>query len=139
MTPQVLYNFPECAGKSFMPSTGSEGMVFEEAFCANCIHEKFMHTQSHADKQCEVFNRVWLNAPNPQPEWQFNEDGWPVCTEWVKWDWDKDDDGNWNDPVLPDPISPDQLNLFPLYPNEKDFQEHLLCNEAVAKGNGSRT
>jgi hypothetical protein len=123
MTPKILYQIPNSAGTSFMPSNGTEGEIFESAFCSNCIHEKFYHTQKHGDKQCEVFNRVFLNAPDPQPEWVFNEEGWPICKDWIKWDWSKDDDDNWNDPVLPDPIDPSQLSLFPLYPDEVDFNK----------------
>jgi hypothetical protein len=123
MTPKVLYNYPEMAGSSFMPSNGTEGMIFEDAFCSCCIHEKFTHTGILSDKKCPVLDRVLLNAPDPQREWVFDSEGWPVCTEWFKWDWERGDDDNWNDPVLPDPIDPNQLNLFPLYPSEKDFNK----------------
>ena len=133
MTPQVLYKFPEMAGESFMPSNGTEGMIFNEAFCENCIHEKFIHTQKYGDKQCGVLDRVFLNAPDPQPEWVFNEEGWPICKDWIKWDWERDDDDNWSDPVLPDPIDPSQLSLFPLYPSEVHFEENKQLLEEVKK------
>lgn len=122
--PKVLYQFKDCAGQTWMPSNGTEGMYFEEAFCSKCIHEKFMHTQDHADKQCEVLNQALLNAPLPIKEWVYSDEGWPICTEWKKWDWDKDDDDDsWNDPPVNDPVDPMQLNLFPLSPDEMDFIE----------------
>lgn len=133
MRPKILYQFPKCAGKSFMPSNGTEGEMFEDAFCMNCIHEKYLHTGDLRDKKCEVFDRVLLNAPDPQPEWVFDAEGWPVCTEWKKWDWERGDDDNWNDPVMPDPIDPDQLSLFPLYPTEKDFEKKLKIFESIDK------
>lgn len=122
-TPKVLYQLPEAAGKSWMPSNGTEFMMFEEAFCSRCIHEKWIHSMNDEHKKCDVLNRCMANAPDPQPEWQYNSAGWPVCTQWQKWDWGRDDDGNWNDPEIPDPIDPSQLSLFPLHPDERDFQE----------------
>ena len=59
-------------------------------------------------------------------EWVFDEEGWPVCTAWVKWDWnndgDPDDDENpFRPPIGPSP-DPNQMDLFPLYPDETHFQ-----------------
>lgn len=102
-------------GKKYCPSSGTEGMWFDEKFCLRCIHEKFMHTAKHGDKQCEIFNAAFLIAdvkhkdfPN---EWQYDENDMPICTAWVKWDWGRDDEGNWNDPPEPEPIDPNQLCL----------------------------
>jgi hypothetical protein len=112
--PKVLYNHPDRAGEVFMPSNGTEGMAFTSEFCDNCIHEKWSHTQDHADKACDILSRsiiYWYDSGNPEypKEWRFSAEGWPVCTAWVKWDWNRDDDGNWNDPPTPEPDDPMQL------------------------------
>lgn len=129
MTPKVLYCFPQSAGKSFTPSNGTEGMIFCGAFCDRCIHEKFTHTQNHADKQCEILNASLLydfGTDKYPKEWVYNEEGWPVCTAWVKWDWNKGDDGNWNDPPEPQPDDPMQLCLpFATEEIEKHFTKPI--------------
>lgn len=100
------------AGKPYMPSNGTEGDWFHCTFCHNCIHEKFTHTQDFADKQCEVFNRGFLSAPDPIKEWVYNDEGKPSCTEYSHWDWG-DEDGGWNEPPDNHPINdpPNQLKL----------------------------
>lgn len=131
--PKILYNHPEWAGKVFMPSNGTEGMAFTSAFCENCIHEKFSHTQKHGDKQCDIMDRsiiYWYESDNPNypKEWRFDAEGWPTCTAWVKWDWNRDDDDDtWNDPPEPEPEDPMQLCMpfeiedVPLEKVEKAF------------------
>lgn len=117
MMPKVLYQFPQCAGKTFMPSNGTEGMIFTTAFCENCIHEKFIHTAQDGDKQCDIFSRSilhWYEPEHPDypKEWIYDKEGWPICTAWKKWDWGRDDEGGWNDPPEPEPYNPNQL-VFP--------------------------
>lgn len=120
--PKILYQFKDCAGKSFRPSNGTEGMVFEEHFCSNCIHEKFIHTQNHKDKQCPVYSGMILFEVNEEdypPELVFDSEGWPVCTKWTKWDWGSDGDGDPDDEDNPKaPYKPiiNQLDLFPFSP-----------------------
>jgi hypothetical protein len=54
-------------------------------------------------------------------EWVYKE-GKPVCTNFVKWDWGNDGDPDDPDnPKAPPPPDPNQLDLFPLYPDEKTF------------------
>src|SRR5688572_4268249 len=125
--PKILYQFPEEAGKSFRPSNGTEGMIFDEHFCSQCIHQSPDPTRG---KSCEVFCAAFClneNDPGYPNEWVYDSEGWPICTKWVKWDWgndgDPDDPDNPNKP--PDPPDPNQLNLFPLYPKETDFQHEL--------------
>lgn len=130
--PEVLYQFPESAGKIFMPSNGTEGMVFCDAFCDRCIHEKFSHTQNHNDAKCDIYNRsiiYWYEPENPEypKEWRFNDEGWPVCTAWQKWDWGRDDDGNWNDPPKPEPEDPNQL-VMPFIIEDVPLKKKQLQN-----------
>lgn len=101
-----------------MPSNGTEGMVFTDKFCEHCLHEKFHHTLNHNDKKCDIFSRsiiYWYEPENPKypSEWIYNNEGWPVCTNWQKWDWNQDDDDNWNDPPgPPEPPSNDPNQLL---------------------------
>lgn len=103
---------PQCAGKSFYPSNGTEGMIFTDSFCDQCLHEKFTHTQNENDASCNILMRTMVYSPKDTEyprEWIYNAEGWPTCTKWQKWDWGKDDDGNWNDPPKPGPDDPAQL------------------------------
>lgn len=134
MTPKVLNKFPNCVGKPFRPSNGTEGMIFMDAFCEQCIHEKYSHTQNDADKKCDLMSAAMIfdiGDDDYPKEWVHDMEGWPICTAWKKWDWGND--GDPDDPDNPNyrpPSNPNQLNLFPLYPDERNFQEtkKQLCN-----------
>jgi len=100
----------EMPDTNYRPSNGTEGMMFEDAFCCRCIHEKFMHTQNHADYQCKILNEAltedWVK------EWTYDEQGKPTCTEFKKWDWGNDDDDNGlNEPPAIIPDDPNQLTM----------------------------
>lgn len=102
--PKVLYCHPDQAGESFQPSNGTDGMMFTDEFCCNCIHQ---HPDPDHEKQCMILMRTlvyYTTDPQYPKEWRFNAEGWPVCTAWQKWDWGNEDDG-WNDPD--DPRNPD--------------------------------
>ena len=111
-----------------MPSNGTEGMIFQGAFCEQCIHERWIHHQDEDkdEDKCEIWSDVMINAPDPNPHWIYDEDGWPYCTEYKHFDWGDEDDPNepgddW--PYPPIPVGPNQLSLFPLEPTEKDFDD----------------
>jgi len=136
-TPKILYQYPEYAGKSFRPSNGTEGCIFHEYFCEQCIHEKFCHTQKDGDLQCQIMDNAILfdEGDEEYPSvWVHDNEGWPVCTEWVKWDWgSEDDDEGFNEPPLrPQPTDPNQLNIFPLYPDETVFEEFKPSEEPIS-------
>lgn len=106
----------KCTNQAYRPSSGTEGMWFTKNFCEQCVHEKFMHTQCHSDKKCDILSRSLLHDIKEQEyptEWIYQNDE-PTCTAFVKFDWGNDDDG-WNDPDWPDspfePIDPNQLLL----------------------------
>lgn len=106
---------PVNEGKPYQPSNGSEGCWFTGKFCEQCIHEKYSHTMNDNDKSCDILPRTMcfsINDPEYPKEWIYDAENKPTCTAWVKWDWDQDDDGNWNDPVEPEPGDPNQLMLF---------------------------
>lgn len=109
--------------KIYRPSNGTEGMIFEEHFCSNCIHD---NPDPNHPKKCELIIGAYCAYPTDPEypiEWKYDALGHPTCTKFVNWDWNKDGDpddpDNPNKP--PDPPDPNQLNLFPLYPNEETF------------------
>lgn len=105
----------------YIPSNGTEGMQFVDSFCSQCMSEKFMHTQNHDDKQCEIFNNSLLNnRPCYNKDLKF--DGWEwfrnddytktECKQYKHWDWGKNDDDGNNDPPEEPPYDPTQLLMF---------------------------
>ena len=98
--------------KKYRPSNGCEGDWFLSNFCSNCIHGKFEHTGDIKDNPCEIASNSMLfdlkDKEYPE-EWQYDEKGEPTCTAFVKWDWNRDNDGNWIDPPPQIPDDPNQL------------------------------
>lgn len=97
--------------RKYQPSNGSEGMGFTEKFCDNCINQ---HPDPDNPKQCMILCRTMVYSPNDKEypeEWIYDDNNKPTCTAWIKWDWNKDDDGNWTEPVAPEPDNPNQLCL----------------------------
>ena len=114
MFPKTLYQFPQSAGKPFKPSNGTEGEIWMEKFCYQCIHERWSHHQNEDGGKCEILTNGLIGE---QPkEWMFSENGWPVCTEWKFFDWGNDKDG-FNEPPPPEPYDPNQL-VFPFIIDE---------------------
>ena len=105
----------EDTGKKYCPSNGTEGMIFVSKFCEQCIHEKFMHTQNENDKKCDIFSRTLIHDVTDKEyplEWQYDENGNPTCTSFVKWDWgSEDDEDGLNEPPPDIPDDPNQLVL----------------------------
>lgn len=113
--PEVLYKFPHCAGKPFIPSNGTEGDMFMEEFCFQCIHERWTHRQKEDrdEDKCGIMNRALLydtKDPEYPKEWVFTAEGWPVCTSWKKFDWGTRDDPH-EPPPPPEPEDPRQLMM----------------------------
>ncbi len=136
--PQVLYCFPEEAGKSFRPSNGTEGMIFNGEFCEQCIHERWVHHQKEDkdEDKCEIWSNAIIHNQRDKEypeEWQYSDEGWPICTNWQHFDWGDDNDPNepgddW--PYKPIPVGPNQLSLFPLSPTERDFDDQTRTIQA---------
>jgi len=107
--------------KKYRPSNGTEGMGFIESFCENCIHEKFMHTNSDDDLKCEILSNSMLydlSDPEYPSEWTYDALGKPCCTKYVNYNWDNDNDDDrfWIDPT-PTPVPDNQL-CFPFVLDE---------------------
>lgn len=112
--------------KKYRPSNGTEGMCFVDTYCCNCIHEKFMHTQVRGDLQCDILDRTMLydvkDKEYPE-EWTYDDKGHGICTKFKKFDWGKDDDGNWVDPPPPPTDDPNQL-VMPFIFDELKIEKH---------------
>lgn len=113
--------------RKYRPSNGIESMCFMENFCEQCIHEKWSHTQDDNDKKCEILSRTMIfdiDEPEYPSEWTYDENG-PTCTKFQKWDWGNDGDPDDPDNPKATPPTPDpkQIDMFPLYPDEKTFEK----------------
>jgi hypothetical protein len=99
--------------KKYSPSNGTEYMWFCGNFCDQCLHHNPDPDQA---PHCEILKDTIcysVNDPNYPSQWQYNEDGKAICTDFHKWNWDQD--GNPHDPnntayVMPE--NPNQLKLF---------------------------
>lgn len=101
--------------RAYRPSNGTEGMGFIDKFCENCKHEKFMHTNNHDDRKCDILNRSLIhdleNEQYPE-EWIYDENGQPTCTKFYKFDWSVIDFDSYEDNYPDEEVDPNQLNLF---------------------------
>lgn len=102
-------------GTPYRPSNGTEGMGFTECYCSNCIHEKFMHTQNHDDKKCDILSRSFLFELGDEeyPEEWVYIDGKPTCTAYQHWDWFGGPWGNDFQEPPPDPVDDPAQLMFP--------------------------
>ena len=102
----------ENSGRLYQPSNGTEGMMFTETYCMNCLH---CNPDPHGKKQCEILLATMLfstNDPEYPKEWVYDENDDPCCTKWKKWDWQKDGDpDDPENPKAPPFIDPNQLSL----------------------------
>lgn len=94
--------------KKYRPSNGTEGEYFMDKYCGHCIHD------NGDNKVCDIMMRSMcfdIEEKEYPEEWTYDENDKPTCTAWKKWDWGRDDDGNWIEPVIPPPDDPNQLCL----------------------------
>ena len=108
---------------SYRPSNGTEGMIFEEHFCANCIYD---NPDPDKEPRCDIITNAMCFSPTEPEyprEWIYKHDK-PMCTKFMKWDWGND--GDPNDPDNPKaplpPPDPRQLNIFPLFVPEESLK-----------------
>ena len=117
--PKPFSAWTERAGQKYLPSNGTEGDHFINSFCMNCVH---CHPDSNKSPQCEILCHTL--SIGKHWAWVFNAEGFPVCTEWKKWDWGNDRDG-WNEPPEPEPDDPNQL-MIPF-----DLMFYLGCGDLI--------
>jgi len=109
--------------KKYCPSSGTEGVWFTGKFCDHCINQ---HPDPDNPKQCDILMRSFAYSVNDKKfpeEWQYDEKDNPTCTAWVKWDWGRDDDGNWKEPAPPPIDDPNQLTM-PFIFDELEIKQH---------------
>ena len=76
---------PECVGKPYRPSNGTEGDMFMERFCFNCVHDGY--TEETPEAGCELIIRSMAyktSDPDYPKEWVFDENGVPKCTRFER-------------------------------------------------------
>lgn len=115
--------------KKYRPSNGTEGMIFTDHFCDRCMNQ---HTDPDHPKQCMILCRTMVYDVNDKDypeEWTYDENDRPTCTAWKKWDWGRDDDGNWIDPIETPPDNPNQL-LMPFIFDELEINTYAEKNTA---------
>ena len=124
--------------RKYQPSNGTEGEMFHENYCYQCIHERWVHRQDEnkEEDKCDIWSAAMiydLKDPRYPEEWTY-ENGQPTCTGFKKWDWGNDDDG-WNEPPPPPPPEdPNQLVMpFLLEFIEGDFvaTKHVIIEREV--------
>lgn len=104
--------------KKYQPSNGTEGMIFTENFCEQCLHERWCHfpDEDKDEDKCEIWNNTMIYNINDKEypeEWIYDSDDNPTCTKWQKWDWGNDNDDRKEPPKPPyEPQDPSQLMMF---------------------------
>jgi hypothetical protein len=74
------YELPDCAGKPYRPSNGTEGMMFMEYFCDRCIYNS-------EEEGCEIIMRTMMHdvsEPEYPSEWLHDFKGRPQCTQFIE-------------------------------------------------------
>lgn len=69
----------ERAGQKYQPANGTEGLVFFEEYCFQCVHDDMA-----AERYCPIIGKTMLHKvddPEYPNEWQYGKDGQPVCTK----------------------------------------------------------
>lgn len=116
--------------RKYRPSNGTEGMIFTDTYCMNCIN---CDPDPTGKKQCGILFRTLVHNINDEEypqEWTYDENDKPICTSWVKWDWDNNGDPDDPDnPNKPLPNNPNQL-VFPFFNAEV---EQILTTEQYEK------
>ncbi len=68
--------YPQCAGKPYRPSNGTEGEMFQEQFCYSC------RLGQDEDNPCDILTRSFAfsigDADYPK-EWVHDRNGRPTC------------------------------------------------------------
>ncbi len=72
-------------GEPFQPSNGTEGEIFQEYFCYNCLRDEDYNPRKGTGR-CEILLRAicWnIDDPEFPREWIYGKDGQPTCTVFV--------------------------------------------------------
>jgi hypothetical protein len=68
----------------YRPSSGTEGMIFEENWCCNCEHRPLNPNEGHCDISMDMF---FYDIDDPEyPKEIILKNDMPVCTSFKKRD-----------------------------------------------------
>jgi hypothetical protein len=75
----------------YQPSNGTEGEAFFAAWCCQCQRDRAMREGCDLDEcdyneRCDIIGRTMamsVNDPGYPEEWQYDDNGRPVCTAFV--------------------------------------------------------
>jgi hypothetical protein len=73
---------PSRVGKLYCPGSGTEGMAFDDAWCANCARDAAWREDERNDC-CDILSRTFaldITDPDYPKEWVYGHDGRPCCT-----------------------------------------------------------
>lgn len=71
--------------------------MFEGAFCHRCVHDR--------GQGCDIVGMAMaydIEDEEYPKEWIYSDEGWPICTNWQRWDG--------SGPPEPKPTEPDDPN-----------------------------
>lgn len=73
----------KAAGKSYRPSNGTEGEIFQSLWCAKCAFEKAYRDSDGDQPGCEILTATMIygvDSPGYPEHWIYDGDGQPKCT-----------------------------------------------------------
>jgi hypothetical protein len=79
--------FKPSAGKSYRPSNGTEGEMFQEAWCAQCEADRAFRDDPERADGCPIIANVMalaIDDPDYPPAWVYGPDGQPICSAFVE-------------------------------------------------------
>lgn len=74
-------------GSIYRPSSGTEGMVFMDDWCASCDRDAAFRRDPDRNPGCDIIARTMaLKETDPRypTEWIYDENGSACCTAWCK-------------------------------------------------------
>ena len=79
-TDEMAEELKENAGKKWRPSNGTEGEIFIEEYCHNCICD-----DPENELYCSIIAQSMaydIDEEQYPSEWQIGKDGQPTCTNY---------------------------------------------------------
>lgn len=73
---------PNAALEPYRPGSGTEGMAFDDAWCAHCARDAAWREDDRNDG-CDILSRTFaldIEDPDYPKEWIYGRDGVPRCT-----------------------------------------------------------
>jgi hypothetical protein len=76
---------PSRVGRPYRPGSGTEGMAFDDHWCAQCTRDVAFRESDNSDGElgCKILSATFVydaDDPNYPKEWVYDRDGTPTCT-----------------------------------------------------------